>query len=105
ERRLEGATPRQAAEFSAIARQSGSVWLSYWLAPRRSFLWVATPIEVRVFTLPPLDEIGRLVTEYRGFIETSLRDPMRVRSEAGRRLYEILIAPAAPLLAQGTRVI
>jgi CHAT domain-containing protein/tetratricopeptide (TPR) repeat protein len=105
DRRLEGATPRQAAEFSAIARQSGSVWLSYWLAPRRSFLWVATPTEVRVFILRPLDEIAKLVAEYRGFVETSLRDPLQVQSEAGRRLYDILIAPAAPMLPPGTRVI
>lgn len=105
DRRLEGATPHQAAEFSAIARQSGSVWLSYWLAPRRSFLWVVTPTEVRVFILRPLDEITKLVAEYRGFIETSLRDPLQVQSEAGRRLYDILIAPAAPMLPQGTRVI
>ena len=96
--------PRSQSEFQAIARQSGSVWLSYWLAPARSFLWVITPQEIRAYPLAaPASEIANLVEEYRGFLE-SMRDPMQVTSPAGRRLYELLIAPAASLIPPGTRV-
>jgi CHAT domain-containing protein len=91
--------------FQQIARDSESVWLSYWIAPRASFLWLVTPSEVRAFRLPPAADLARLVAEYRGFIERSLRDPLQTKSEAGRRLYEALIAPAAPYIAKGSYVI
>ena len=101
----EAATPREAEDFKTIARQSGSVWLSYWLAPNRSLLWVTTPKEIRVFQLTASSsEIAGLVEEYRGFVE-SMRDPLQVENEAGRRLYEILIAPAASMIPPGARVI
>ncbi len=102
--KLRSSTPHQASEFSAIARQSGAIWMSYWLAPRRSFLWVTTPKETRVFPLPPSDEIGKLVEEYRGFVET-VRDPLVTQNDAGRTLYDILITPAASMLPIGTRVV
>jgi len=102
---LPSASPRQEAEFTAIARQSGSVWLSYWLAPGGSFLWVTTPKEVQCFRLSAsLSEIAGLVEEYRGFVEL-MRDPLVVENEAGRRLYDILIAPAAKILEHETSVI
>ena len=103
--KLDGIAPRWDQEFNAIARRSDSVWMSYWLAPRRSFLWVTTPKETRIFILPPAGEITKLVDEYRGSIEASVRDPMATPNEAGRRLYDILIAPAAPLLTARARVI
>jgi CHAT domain-containing protein/tetratricopeptide (TPR) repeat protein len=104
-RNLPATAPQQEAEFQTIARQSGSVWLSYWLAPNRSFLWVTTPKEIRWFPLEAsAAEIARLVEDYRGLVE-NIRDPLQVENPAGRRLYEILIAPAAPLIPPGTRVI
>jgi CHAT domain-containing protein/Flp pilus assembly protein TadD len=99
------ATLHEAEEFKTVARQSGSVWLSYWLAPGRGFLWVTTTKEIRVFQLTASSsEIAGLVEEYRGFVE-SMRDPLQVESEAGRRLYDILIAPAASMIPPGARVI
>lgn len=91
-------------ELRSIARESGSAWLSYWVAPKRSFLWVVTPDAVRVFNLPGEAEITSLVKEYRAFVETGLRDPMQTTSDAGRRLYEILIAPAAALLPRDSNL-
>jgi CHAT domain-containing protein len=103
--KMSDASPRQNIDFKAIALRSGSVWMSYWLAPRRSFLWVTTANETRAFVLPSAGEITKLVEEYRGFVETSVRDPLTVQNEAGSRLYEILIAPAAPMLPANARVI
>lgn len=91
--------------FQKLARASGSVWLSYWLAPRRSFLWVVTPQEVRSFVLPPAAELADLVESYHGFIERSMRDPLQTESDAGRRLYETLIEPARSLIPAGAHVI
>jgi CHAT domain-containing protein/Tfp pilus assembly protein PilF len=101
----QSAAPRQEAEFQSAARQSGSVWLSYWLAPNGSFLWVTTPKEIRVFRLEASSaEIASLVKEYRGFVE-SMRDPLQLENQAGRRLYETLIAPAVPMIPPDTPVI
>jgi CHAT domain-containing protein/Tfp pilus assembly protein PilF len=99
--------PRQAGEhaFREIARRSGSVWLSYWLAPRHSYLWVVTPTKICHFVLPPADQLTKWVEQYREFIEKSLGDPMRTRSEAGDRLFQALLAPALPLLPRGSRVV
>ncbi len=94
-----------AEELKALARRSGSTWLSYWVAPRRSFLWVVTPVEIRTFVLPPESEIAGAVERYRGFIEGSMRDPMQTESEAGRWLYTELIGKAQSLLPAGSRVV
>ena len=101
---VERERPHKSADFQSIARKSGSVWLSYWLAPHQSFLWVTTRDEIRMFTLPPVADIARLVDEYRGFMEVAMRDPLQTPSEAGRRLYDVLIAPAAPLIARDSQV-
>ena len=97
-------TNRGGTAYQAVARASGRVWLSYWLAPKRGYLWVVTPKETRVLTLPGLAAITPLVERYRGFVETSLRDPIQTESEAGRKLYETLIAPALPLLPKDAAV-
>ncbi len=96
---------RGAEELKALARRSGSTWLSYWVAPRRSFLWVVTPEEIRTFVLPPEPEIAGAVERYRGFIEGSMRDPMQTESEAGRWLYAELVGKAQSLLPGGSHVI
>src|SRR5713101_3112132 len=47
---------------------------------------------------------GERTVGYRSFVE-SLRDPLDSEYPAGRKLSEILLAPALPLLAPGVRVI
>ncbi len=78
-----------------LGKGAGAVWLDYWLAPRRSFLWVVDAGKIRLVELPGAAEIAKLVEEYRGFLETAMRDPLQTESAAGRRLYEMLVAPAA----------
>jgi tetratricopeptide (TPR) repeat protein len=96
---------RSAEELKALARRSGSTWLSYWVAPRHSFLWVVTPNEIRSFVLPPESEIAGAVERYRGFIETSMRDPMHIENEAGRWLYAELVGKAQTLIPSGSHVV
>lgn len=78
-----------------LGRNAGAVWLDYWLAPKRSFLWVVDAGKVRMVELPGAGEIGKLVEEYRGFVETAMRDPLQTESAAGKKLYELLVSPAA----------
>src|SRR5207245_1544231 len=51
----------KAAAFRGIARQLRGVVLFYWLAPRRSYLWVVTADAVRCLRLPPAADIEALV--------------------------------------------
>lgn len=78
-----------------LGKAAGAVWLDYWLAPKRSFLWIVDAGKVRMVELPGAAELGKLVEEYRGFVETAMRDPLQTESGAGKRLYELLLAPAA----------
>ena len=96
---------RSAEELKALARRSGSTWLSYWVAPRRSFLWVVTAEEIRTFVLPPESAIAGAVERYRGFIETSMRDPIQTENEAGRWLFGELIGKARSMVPAGSHVV
>ncbi|HYM11093.1 MAG TPA: CHAT domain-containing protein [Bryobacterales bacterium] len=93
-----------AAEFRSKARTEKAVLLSYWLAPRRSFLWVVTPEAVHSFTLPPEKDISRLVEAYTALILQS-RNPLETGNVAGLELFDALVAPARKLIPPGARVI
>jgi len=90
-------------DYRKLARDCGTTLLSYWLAPERSFLWVVTPEQVVTFQLPRQSEIETLVAAYNGAIQ-GLRDPVREDSETGRKLYDILLAPARPYVRTGSNV-
>jgi CHAT domain-containing protein len=102
--RLRRESQKTAAGFQKIARAHQSVLLSYWLAPKSSYLWVVTPSHTFSCRLPPEAEIRGLVERYQAVIQ-NLRDPLKVDAPAGRKLYETLIAPANRLLGNSKRVI
>ena len=85
-----------------ISRQAKGVILFYWLGEKESYLWAASPREVRLFSLPPGAEIDALVRHYRN----DLAGPQDVlqMSEDGRALYRALVEPAKTLLAKDARV-
>jgi CHAT domain-containing protein len=93
-----------AARLRELARSSGSIFLSYWLGQKRSFVWAVTPSGITLHELPPESQIAPLVAGYRSFIE-NLRDPLESEYPAGRKLAEILLGPVRPLLASGVRVV
>jgi CHAT domain-containing protein len=68
-------------------------------------LWVVTPDEIRSFVLPPESDIANAVERYRGFIETSMRDPLQTQNEAGRWLYAELVGKAQSLIPTGSHVV
>jgi len=87
-----------------IARRQNASLLFYWLGPAHSFLWVVTPQNVSLLTLPPRDEIDTAAAAYRkSFLD--LRDPIESQNIHGRKLYEILVRPAEKLLPKGKRVL
>ena len=88
-----------------VARKTDSVILSYWLSRRHSWLWAATPSgQIKMVSLPGSAEIDSLVQAYRRAL-LGPRDPLDARDASGRKLYEMLVAPAAPLIPAGSRVV
>jgi CHAT domain-containing protein len=79
-------------------------FLSYWVAPRRSFLWVIAPHKTRTFTLPGEKEITALLAAHLKSIH-DLRDSLSGDESAGSRLYSVLLGEAAALVPAGYRVI
>ncbi|HEV2446910.1 MAG TPA: CHAT domain-containing protein, partial [Candidatus Sulfopaludibacter sp.] len=72
------------------ARSTGAVLLSYWLAPRRSLLWVIDSAGLKTFALPPEEEIGGQVRRYNDAIQRG-DNPADTGSEAGRWLFANLL--------------
>jgi CHAT domain-containing protein len=93
-----------AAEIERAARASGSVFLSYWLGPRQSYLWVIHASEVKLHVLPPAKQIASLVERYRSLLE-NLRDPLDSEDSAGIQLSEILLGPVRDQLHAGAKLV
>src|SRR5262249_18224104 len=83
------------ASLRRLAKDKHVVFLSYWLAPARSYLWILGPNGVELLELPPAAEIETLVREHQSAIGNALVDPLASKDAAGDKLYRILIAPAA----------
>ncbi|HLK67954.1 MAG TPA: CHAT domain-containing protein [Bryobacteraceae bacterium] len=93
-------TGSEGEDFSSVARRTGSVLLSYWLAPSQSYLWVTTANDSQAIPLGREDHIREMVERY----SKSVTDENADESLA-RRLYELLVAPAQKLLLPGSRVV
>jgi CHAT domain-containing protein len=94
-------TPVNAQQVSRLAR---SAILFYWLGPAESYLWAVTPHQTALFRLPPESEIDALVQRYRKAL-TGPRDVLETANPDGRRLYDVLAAPAQKLIARNSQVL
>lgn len=90
-------------EIRRTAKQSNATFLFYWLAPKRSYLWVIGGRRTQLVLLPEEQQIDRDVLSYRNLLEQEKRDPLATPNPAGRRLFEALIAPAA--IPKGSSVV
>jgi len=91
--KLHGAGRMRSAESQVLereARDSGAILLSYWLAPRRSTLWVIDGTGLHTFPLPPESEIAAQVDSYNSAIQRG-DDPAHTGNEAGRWLFANLL--------------
>jgi CHAT domain-containing protein/tetratricopeptide (TPR) repeat protein len=99
-----GARPSPTGAPRSAGMQEASAVFSYWLAPKRSFLFVRTGNRVAWFALPPEATVRRLVEAYSNAL-LAVEDPRENRNAIGRRLYEILIAPGRKLIPPGANVL
>jgi CHAT domain-containing protein len=91
-------------EVQRAAKASHGVFLFYWLAPKKSYLWALTEKDSVIKELPEKGQIDRDVQSYRALIEQH-GDPLATPSAAGQRLYSALIQPVEHLIPAGGRVV
>jgi CHAT domain-containing protein/tetratricopeptide (TPR) repeat protein len=95
--------PIKSFQPTHIAARLKTVVLSYWLGSPHSYLWVVTPGQVALFTLPSAEEIDPLVVSYRTAL-VGPRDVLETDNPVGKKLYDLLVAPAQVLIPKGSRV-
>jgi CHAT domain-containing protein len=88
------------AEYRAAARASGTMFLSYWIGPERSYLWAISGNRFASYPLPPEPEIRALVERYQRAIEHEASAKGDDRS-AGAKLFQALLP--SEVLRQGGR--
>ena len=86
-----------------IARQADGTILFYWLGEKQSYLWAITPQKTSLFTLPAGSEIDAAVQRYRKAL-VGPQDILETASPDGTALYQMLVAPAQPLLTKDSQV-
>ncbi len=94
-----------AASFRRLARDTGSVLLFYWLAPRESRVWVVTGDAIRSEALPPAGDIEKLVADHQAVMQNAVADPLAAATMPGDRLYQVLVAPVARHIPAGATVV
>jgi CHAT domain-containing protein len=93
------------AVLQALARRTGGTFLSYWLAPRKSYVWVISGSGVRCLELPAAGAIESLVRAHQSAIANVLADPLNAQESAGSQLYRTLVAPAVAGLPADARIV
>lgn len=93
---------RTVRHLVAAAGRTGGVWLSYWLAPERSYAWIVSGKGIQHVALPGRAEIERLVGQYGEQVQNGA-DPLKGAS-AGDALYSMILAPLARSIPRGSRV-
>jgi len=86
-----------ALNASAIARGNQSTVLYYWLGEKQSYVWAITPRQIKLFPLPPADQIDAAVQRYRRAL-AGPQDVLAYDDPDGRWLYSTLVATVQPLL-------
>jgi CHAT domain-containing protein/Tfp pilus assembly protein PilF len=87
-----------------IAQRFGATLLFFWFGENHSYVWTITPSRVSLFPLPASSEIELVLKAYRQAL-LGPRDVLETSNEDGKKLYEILLAPAQSLIPPGSRVI
>jgi CHAT domain-containing protein/tetratricopeptide (TPR) repeat protein len=94
---------RPSANARAVAAASNASILFYSLGPK-SYLWAINAQRIEFFELPARAQVESLLQRYQKDILRSA-DPLHEEDAAAMALYKLLIAPAAVVLNQHSKVI
>jgi len=100
-----GAPEVERREFDPkhIARQRHAVILSFWLAPKHSYVWTITSSSVEVAELPAAEKIEALVDRYSNEIRSVRASSTNLST--GADLYKMLVAPVVKRIPAGSRLV
>lgn len=101
-----GASARFSAQLQALRRYSnetGTVFLSYWISNWGSQVWVIARGVFETVSLAKAD-YRKLVAAHREQLEKQ-QDPLANGHHAGRQLFDLLVAPVAKFIPDGSRVV
>lgn len=87
----------------AVARKLEARILFYSLGSEKSYLWVISANDTRLFTLPNEKEIQSAVDEYQRAIQKST-DPKQTANPAAIFLYAALVGPAAAMIPKDSKI-
>jgi CHAT domain-containing protein len=79
------------AEYQAAARAANVTFLSYWIAPEKSYLWEITGTRFTTIPLPGESEIRTLVEHY----QAGLEKDRTLDLASGARLFNLLLGKVA----------
>jgi CHAT domain-containing protein len=91
-------------EYQALSRRLRISFASYWLGPKRSWLWLITPERFITAELPNSETLKTSVRTYRDEIE-SLRDPIESSVSVGWKLSDALLRPLQENVPAGNRIL
>lgn len=91
-------------DMRIIARDTRATILCYWLGETNSYMWLVTPTSVKVIRLPPKRTIEALIDDYQADL-LGAYGTLRLSGVRGTALWKMLVGPAAPSIAPGSRVI
>jgi CHAT domain-containing protein/tetratricopeptide (TPR) repeat protein len=97
-------TSKEKIDPRRVARANRATILSYWLRPGKSYLWVATPSTLKLFSLAGDADISAAIDAYHRDL-ASPRGTLEASGARGVQLWSMLVAPAASTLAAGSRII
>jgi tetratricopeptide (TPR) repeat protein len=95
--------PKTGTKPAALA--PNTVLLSFWIAPRHSYLWLFSRSGNHLFDLPGEEEITPAVTDYKKLTEVDKKDPLGMSATWTSPLWSMLLEKAAPCIPPGSRVI
>jgi CHAT domain-containing protein len=96
--RPQGVSPRR------LARDRHAVLLSYWLTPKRSYVWTINASSIEVAELEPAAAIEQKVSIYAQEVISLHATKARLAAH-GTELYNLLVEPVAKRIPNGSRVI
>jgi CHAT domain-containing protein len=87
-----------------ISRRLNATLLFYWLGTQSSYVWVISPTKLQELPLTRSEQVDVAVKSYRqSFLEP--HDPLEAGNSDGKKLYDVLIAPAEKLIPKNSRVV
>jgi CHAT domain-containing protein len=94
----------EAKQIRRPGKSSNTFFLSFWIAPKRSYVWLISDKAEQRFELPAEEQIVAAVEDYRNKI-LDLKDPLSPEFQNATVLWDMLLKQAAGHIPRRSRVV